>query len=173
MINHVTLEGRLGRDPDIFMTQQGREIAKFSLATSSSWKDEAGEWQTKTYWHDVVIHRDSTIRWINGVLKQGDLARVEGKLTYHHWKDRFNQERRKAQIIVSEHFGKVERPKDQRKKSKPLLEKCESVTDILEGDEELADSDSDHHPLEDIPFLFSQSTHQQEPTHQHHEGEKS
>jgi single-strand DNA-binding protein len=62
MINHVTLEGRLGCDPDIFMTQQGRQIAKFSLTTSTTRKDETGEWQTKVHWHEIVVHRDSTIR---------------------------------------------------------------------------------------------------------------
>ena len=64
MLNQVILEGRLGREPDIFMTQQGRQIAKFSLGTSTTWKDETGEWQTKVHWHEIVVHRDSTIRWI-------------------------------------------------------------------------------------------------------------
>ena len=152
MLNQVILEGRLGRDPDIFMTQHGRQIAKFSLATSTTWKDETGEWQTKVHWHEIVVHRDSTIRWIKDVLKQGDLVHVEGRLTYHHWEDRHNQQRRKARIIVSERYGKVERPLEERATSKPL---SALIEDIPEFDE--ASEDSDHHPFEDIPFFTPQA----------------
>jgi len=164
MLNHVILEGRLGREPNIFMTQQGRQIAKFSLATSTTWKDETGEWQTKVHWHEIVVHRDSTIRWMN-VLKQGDLVRVEGRLSYHQWKDNHNQKRRKAQVIVSEHYGKVERPMDQKQKSKPLSTLIKHIPEIDEASE-----DSDHHPLEDIPFLSPQAPGQ---VPQHHKGENS
>lgn len=171
MINHVILEGRLGRDPDIFMTQQGRQIAKFSLATSITWKDATGEWQTKVSWHEIVVHRDSTIRWLKGVLKQGNLVHVEGRLTYHQWEDRYDQQRRKAQVVVSEHYGKVEGPKDQSATSKPFSGNLE---DIPEFDEEPEDSDLEHHPLRDMPFLFPQSQGQARGTSpQHHEGENS
>ncbi len=170
MLNQVILEGRLGCDPDIFMTQQGRQIAKFSLATSTTWKDETGEWQTKVHWHEIVVYRDSTIRWIKGVLKQGDLVHVEGRLTYHQWKDSHNQKRRKAQVIVSEHYGKVERPMDQKQKTKPSSGNFE---DIPEFDE--ASEDSDHYPLEDIPFLAPQASGQvlQGQVPQHQTGENS
>lgn len=169
MINHVTLEGRLGREPDIFMTQQGRQIAKFSLGTSTTWKDETGEWQTKLHWHEIVVHRDSTIRWVKGVLKRGDLVHVEGRLSYHHWKDRHKQQRRKAQVIVSEHYGKVERPMDQKQESKPLSALIEPIPEFDEVPED-SDSDLEHHPLEDIPFLASQALGR---TPQHQIGENS
>ena len=43
-INKVILLGRLGADPEIRMSQDGKKIAKFSLATSESWKDkQSGE----------------------------------------------------------------------------------------------------------------------------------
>ncbi len=40
-VNKVILVGNLGRDPEIRNTQDGREIANFSVATSESWKDRA------------------------------------------------------------------------------------------------------------------------------------
>ena len=36
-LNKVTLIGNLGRDPEIRTTNDGKEIANFSLATSESW----------------------------------------------------------------------------------------------------------------------------------------
>ena len=38
-INKVILLGRLGADPEIRVSQDGKKIARFSLATSESWKD--------------------------------------------------------------------------------------------------------------------------------------
>ncbi len=36
-VNKVILVGNLGKDPEIRSTQDGREIASFSIATSESW----------------------------------------------------------------------------------------------------------------------------------------
>jgi single stranded DNA-binding protein len=164
MINQVTLEGRLGRNPDVFMAQNGRQVAKFSLATSSTWKDEAGEWQTKTYWHSVVVHRESTICWIN-VLKQGDLVRVEGKLTYHYWTDRHDQQRRKAQISITENFGKVEYA-DDPKKPKALSGKLKDIPAAPEAPKHSESTDLAHQSLRNMPFLSPQPNSHTQP-HQH------
>ena len=57
-INKVILVGNLGQDPEIRSTQDGREIASFSVATSDSWKDKnTGEKKDKTEWHRIVIFR--------------------------------------------------------------------------------------------------------------------
>jgi single stranded DNA-binding protein len=131
-----------------------------------------GEWQTKVHWHEIVVHRDSTIRWIKGVLKRGNLVHVEGRLTYHHWEDRHNQNRRKAQIIVSEHYGKVERPTDQKQNSKPLSALIEPIPEFDEASE--ASDDNHHqHPLEEMPFLLPQSDHRQGRAPQQPIGENS
>ena len=39
-VNKVILVGNLGKDPEIRTTQDGKEIANFSVATSESWKDK-------------------------------------------------------------------------------------------------------------------------------------
>ena len=40
-LNKVTLIGNLGKDPEIRSTQDGREIASFSIATTETWRDKA------------------------------------------------------------------------------------------------------------------------------------
>lgn len=48
-LNKVTLIGNLSKDPEISTTNDGRELANFSLATSKSWKDKVtGEKKDKT-----------------------------------------------------------------------------------------------------------------------------
>lgn len=161
MLNQVILEGRLGRNPEVFMAHNGRQVAKFSLATSSTWKDDRGEWQTKTYWHTVVIHRDSTIRWIRDALKQGDFVRVEGKLTYHYWTDRHDQQRRKTQISVTDHYGKVEHADDPKKPKSPAG-KLKNTPPLSEVSKHSEPTDLDHQSLRNLPFLAPQpNPHQQ------------
>lgn len=107
MLNRIILAGNLGRDPEIQVTQHGREIAKFSLATSAKWKDKDGEWQKHTYWHHIVVYRDSTVCWIKDNLKKGDPVFVEGTLTYHHGEDKRGNAYRATHIKVSGQYGRV------------------------------------------------------------------
>lgn len=108
MINKIILMGNLGRIPKVEVDQNGREILTFYLATKTSWKDSTGEWQQHTYWHRIVIFRESTIRWVKDVFQKGDMVYVEGRLTYHQWTDQYNQIRLTPSIIIAGNEGKVQ-----------------------------------------------------------------
>ena len=118
MLNRVTLYGNIGRAPSIALTQDGREIASFSVATTQNWKDESGEWQSATDWHQITVFRESTIRWIKDILKRGDPVCVEGKLTYQQWTDKYGQSRRTSHVVVAGREGRVEclKPRIQEQK---------------------------------------------------------
>lgn len=108
MLNKVTLMGNVGRTPHISLTQEGKEFAKFSLATTLTWKDKEGEWQSATDWHQVAVFRAPTARWIKDVLKRGDKIYVEGRLVYQLWRDRYGQPRKTTYVVISDQSGKVE-----------------------------------------------------------------
>lgn len=118
MLNRVTLQGNIGRVPSIALTQDGREIASFSMATTQNWKDESGEWQSATDWHQITVFRESTIRWIKDILKRGDPVYVEGRLTYQRWTDKYGQSRLIPHIVVTGREGRVEcfKPRTQEQK---------------------------------------------------------
>lgn len=120
MLNRVTLQGNIGRVPSIALTQDGREIASFSMATTQSWKDESGEWQSATDWHRITVFRESTIRWIKDILKRGDPVYVEGKLTYQQWTDKYGQSRLTSHVVVAGRDGRVECFKPRTQEQKPL-----------------------------------------------------
>jgi single stranded DNA-binding protein len=107
MLNRVVLEGKIDRDPIVSLTEDGKEIVNFSLATTQCWKDKAGEWQSTTDSHNVTIFRKSTVGWAKDVLKQGDSVHVEGALSYHHWVDRHGQNRSTAHVCVAARDGQV------------------------------------------------------------------
>ena len=128
MLNKVILQGNIGRAPKVFLTQEGKEIATFSLATSTSWKDKSGEWQKSTNWHRITVFRQSTIGWIKDILKRGDPVYVEGKLSYHRWTDKFGQERATPHVMVTGREGRIEHFLSSKVTSEPLVPRVEDQT---------------------------------------------
>jgi single stranded DNA-binding protein len=54
--NQITLIGFIGKDAETkALPNSGRMVTKFSVATAESWKDDQGEWQTRTQWHTVIV----------------------------------------------------------------------------------------------------------------------
>ncbi len=87
-INKVILVGNVGQDPEIRSTQDGREIANFSLATSESWKDKnSGEKRDKTEWHRVVIFSQGLVGITKNYVKKGSKLYLEGQLQTRKWTD--------------------------------------------------------------------------------------
>lgn len=107
MFNRVILQGNTGRSPKLALTQEGKELLTFSVATVQSWKDESGEWVSTTDWHHIAIFRESTIRWLKNRLKRGDPVYIEGKLTYHSWIDKYGQKRFSPHVTIAGRDGRV------------------------------------------------------------------
>jgi len=100
-LNKVVLIGNLGRDPEIRSTNDGREIATFSVATSESWKDKTtGEKKDKTEWHRVVVFSEGLVRVIKNYVKKGTKLYLEGQLQTRKWVDNENQERYTTEVVL-------------------------------------------------------------------------
>ena len=100
MINKVILIGNLGRDPEVRRLESGAAVAKFSVATSESYKDKNDEWQKTTEWHDVVCWRNLAER-VERDLKKGSLVYVEGKLTHRKWQDKEGNDRYTTEVLAN------------------------------------------------------------------------
>lgn len=75
-LNKTMLIGNVGQSPEIRMTPSGTKVAKFSLATSRSYKE-----QEKTEWHRLTVFgklADVVEQWVN----KGDRLYVEGRIEY-------------------------------------------------------------------------------------------
>lgn len=100
-INKVILVGNVGQDPEIRTTQDGREIANFSLATSESWKDKAtGEKKEKTEWHRVVVFSQGLVTVIKNYIKKGSKLYIEGSLQTRKWTDSQGVEKYTTEISL-------------------------------------------------------------------------
>jgi single-strand DNA-binding protein len=100
-INKVTLIGNLGKDPEIRSTQDGREIANLTVATSESWKDKAsGERKEKTEWHRVTIFSEGLVKVAKSYLKKGSKVYLEGALQTRKWTDQSGVEKYSTEIVL-------------------------------------------------------------------------
>lgn len=100
-INKVILVGNVGQDPEIRQTQDGREIANFSLATSESWKDKnTGEKKEKTEWHRVVIFSQGLVNIAKQYIKKGSKLYIEGSLQTRKWSDNSGVEKYTTEIVL-------------------------------------------------------------------------
>ena len=84
-INKAIILGRLGRDPEVRYTQDGKAIANFSVATSEEWKDkDSGEKKERTEWHRIVAF--GRLGEICGeYLSKGRQVYIEGRLQTRSW----------------------------------------------------------------------------------------
>src|SRR5579864_9826783 len=100
-VNKVILVGNLGRDPEIRSTQDGREVANFTLATSESWKDRnTGERKEKTEWHRVVIFSEGLVNVVKNYLKKGAKVYIEGQLQTRKWTDQSGVEKYSTEVVL-------------------------------------------------------------------------
>lgn len=107
MVNKCTLIGYLGGDPEIRHLENGATVGRFSVATSDSYKDKNGEWQSQTEWHNVVVWRELAEK-AEQQLTKGKLVYVEGKVTYRKYTGSDNIERTICDIVANT-FRKLEK----------------------------------------------------------------
>ncbi|XP_022810293.1 uncharacterized protein LOC111347301 [Stylophora pistillata] len=92
---------KAGKDPEIRTTNDGKEIANLSIATTESWKDKSsGEKKDKTEWHRVVCFNEGLVRVIKNYVKKGTKLYLEGQLQTKKWIDKDNQEKYTTEVIL-------------------------------------------------------------------------
>jgi single-strand DNA-binding protein len=78
-INKVILVGNVGKDPEVRHLDSNISVANFSLATSESYTNKAGEKVTNTEWHNIVCWRGSAT-YAENYIRKGSQLYVEGKI---------------------------------------------------------------------------------------------
>lgn len=110
MLNHITIIGRITRDPEIKYTSSGIPFVRFSVAVDRPRKNpETGERETDFL--DVVAWRQ-TAEFVNSYVNKGRLILVEGRLQVHSW-DAQDGSKRKSAEIVADNVQGLDRAKTQ------------------------------------------------------------
>lgn len=86
-VNKVILLGNVGKDPEIRVLPSGQPVANFSIATSERFKDQQGNWQDRTEWHNMTAY-GKLAEIIRDYVKKGSKLYTEGRLTTRSWDDK-------------------------------------------------------------------------------------
>jgi single-strand DNA-binding protein len=102
-VNKVILLGNVGKDPEIRSTGGGTMVATFGLATSERYKDQQGNSQERTEWHNIVAY-GRTAEIIRDYVKKGHKLFIEGRISTRSWDDKEHAGRKvyRTEIIVND-----------------------------------------------------------------------
>lgn len=142
-LNKVTLIGNLGKDPEIRTTNDGKEIASFSLATSDTWKDKAtGERKERTEWHRIVVFNEGLVGVIKNYVQKGSKLYIEGSLQTRKWTDSSGAEKYTTEVVLQNYSSTL-----------ILLDNKEGVGARPSGSDTSKNTNFEHSELDDeIPF---------------------
>ncbi|MBD3329730.1 single-stranded DNA-binding protein [Candidatus Dojkabacteria bacterium] len=181
-LNKVMLIGNLTRDPESRFTGSGTQVCSFGLATNRSWKDNNGEYQETTEFHNIVAWAKMA-EICQQILAKGMQVYIEGSLNTRSWESddghvNYRTEIRVDNLILLNDRGKSgaggensgasedvsgkspeelleEMEEEESSKSKKKGDKKKKSKGKKKGkkDAKKGESDKDEDPLEDdLPF---------------------
>ena len=108
MLNHITIMGRLTRDPELRRTGSGIAVASFTVAVDRDFASrESGERETDFI--DCVAWRQ-TGEFVSKYFTKGSMAVVSGRLQIRGWTDKDGNKRRTAEVVADNvYFGESRR----------------------------------------------------------------
>ena len=111
MLNHITIMGRLTRDPELRRTGSGIAVASFTLAVDRDFSPRDGG-ERETDFIDCVAWRQ-TGEFVSKYFTKGRMAVVSGRLQIRSWTDKEGNKRRSAEVVADNvYFGDSKRDGD-------------------------------------------------------------
>ena len=99
--NRVQLIGNLGMNPEVKKFDEGKTMAKMTLATSDTYKNANGEKVTDTQWHNLVAWGNNAII-AEKYLEKGREIAIEGRLVHRSYDDKEGVKKYVTEIVVNE-----------------------------------------------------------------------
>lgn len=105
-VNLAIIQGNLGRDPDIRVTQGGGKIANMTIATSERWTDKrSGEKNERTEWNRITVFNEALVGVIEKYVKKGSTVYVEGELRTREWTGQDGVKRFSTEVVLTQYRG--------------------------------------------------------------------
>lgn len=135
MLNHITLMGRLTKDPELRHTGSGVSVANFSLAVERDYK--SGEGERETDFIEIVAWR-GTADFVTKYFRRGSMAAISGRLQIRSFVDKEGNKRKAAEVVAeSIYFA-------ESKRSSEATTQTAAMADIVP----LPDDDDDGLPFD-------------------------
>ena len=111
MLNHITIMGRLTRDPELRRTGSGIAVASFTVAVDRDFGGRDGG-EKETDFIDCVAWRQ-TGEFVSKYFTKGRMIVVSGRLQIRSWTDKDGNKRRTAEVVADNcYFGDSKRDAD-------------------------------------------------------------
>ena len=108
MLNHITIMGRLTRDPELRRTGTGIAVASFTVAVDRDFGGRDGG-ERETDFIDCVAWRQ-TGEFVSKYFTKGSMIVVSGRLQIRNWNDKDGNKRRSAEVVADNcYFGESKR----------------------------------------------------------------
>ena len=108
MLNHITVMGRLTRDPELRRTPAGVAVASFTVAVDRDMVNKETSVRD-TDFIDCVAWR-GTGEFVSKYFPKGSMAIVSGRLQIRNWTDKDGNKRRESEIVVENvYFGEAKK----------------------------------------------------------------
>ena len=108
MLNHITIMGRLTRDPELRRTGSGIAVASFTVAVDRDFGGRDGG-ERETDFIDCVAWRQ-TGEFVSKYFTKGSMIVVSGRLQIRGWTDKDGNKRRTAEVVADNcYFGESRR----------------------------------------------------------------
>ena len=108
MLNHITIMGRLVRDPELRRTGSGIAVASFTVAVDRDFGGRDGG-EKETDFIDCVAWRQ-TGEFVSKYFTKGRMIVVSGRLQIRSWNDKDGNKRRTAEVVAENcYFGDSKR----------------------------------------------------------------
>lgn len=130
MLNSVTLQGRLTKDPELRYTQTQKPVATFTIAVDRDY-NPTGEKETD---FPQIVAWNKTAEFVHQYFTKGSMVIVTGRLQSREWTDKNDTKRREWEVIADHvYFG------ESKKSAKPVDVEApqSSFTELADTDEDL------------------------------------
>ncbi len=108
MLNHITIMGRLTRDPELRRTGSGVAVTSFTVAVDRDFGGRDGG-EKETDFIDCVAWRQ-TGEFVSKYFTKGSMIVVAGRLQIRSWNDKDGNKRRTAEVVADNvYFGESKR----------------------------------------------------------------
>lgn len=98
-LNRATILGRLVRDPEVRSTTNGRSVTSMTVATNRTWKDQSGQKQEQSEFHNCVLW--GKLGEIAGqYLNKGRRVYIEGRIQTRDWVGQDGNKRYRTEIVA-------------------------------------------------------------------------
>lgn len=134
MLNHITIQGRMVRDPELRYTQSQTPVASFRLAVDRDYSKDK-----EVDYIDCVAWR-STAEFVSKYFQKGSMAIVSGRLQMREWTDKEGHKRTSAEVVADNlYFGESKQKADNGTRGRTTV----TPTDVSAADWDDLDDDGD------------------------------